>query len=517
MSKFAVAVGILFALSGGLLISMAPDMLSLVLVIVMCLIIAAGFIFGMVPCLRACDGFRKGRKNVSRIASTSSNDYWLVLRQNETLFGHRQLDLWYAEYMENANRQYEHGNTVSDIETVINEETLSTKYWANVCSQIPGTMTGIGLLGTFLGLILGIANIGFSSVGAALDSVETLLSGIELAFYTSIAGVILSILYNVLHKLTWNITYRELGMFMREFHTGIIPSATEQERNILKKEFDQIIERLDRIPRDGGFLSSGSAGVTGDSSTYVLESVQDAMKNGEICFYLQPRCDLNSREIVGAEALTRWERPGVGTLNPVSFMPVLEKSGYIAKLDQYIWEQVCIWLRKVLDDGNRPLPISINVSGTDVLAFDVPAYLKELTKKYAIPPVCFEIEISESVYEKNGTIVKEMEEELRSAGFRVMMDGFRGDFLNIQKLGVSPDAVKLNMSTSEGNLMDLFRQAREMQITLIADRIESMEQMKELRRSGCTQGQGRILYEPMCESEYRKKTGTNKKKKKDKN
>lgn len=514
MVKLAIATGLMFALSGGLLISMAPDMLSLLLVIMMCLIIAAGFCFSMVPCFRVCDGFRKGRKNVARIVGTSASDHWLVLNKNETLFGQKQLDRWYNEYMKNARKQYDSGAIVSDFETVINEDTLSMKYWFSLCSQIPGTMTGLGLLGTFLGLILGIANIGFSSVGAALDSVETLLQGIEIAFYTSIAGVILSILYNLINKLAWNVTFREMGMFMRDFHSGIIPTAAEQERDSHRSEYTAIIERLDRLPKDGGFHISNENSSAGGNEQNVMNSVQEAMKNGEFQFYLQPRCDLNTREIIGAEALIRWDSAKLGVLNPQSFMPVLEKNGFVARLDQYIWDRLCAWIRQNLDDGIRPLPVSINVSSTDILAFDVPGYLKNLLGKYEVPPVQLEIEIGENVYLRNGNIVNEVVSQLRTMGLRVLMDGFNGDFFAIQGLEDCPDMIKLNMAGYKGDLASIFKQARELRVTLVADRIESMEQMKQLRKNGCTQGQGYILYEPMEANKFRKESGMAKKKKK---
>ena len=92
----------------------------------------------------------------------------------------------------------------------INEDILALLTWYNVVSILPGTLTGLGILGTFIGLILGINTIGFGSVDAALESVQGLLKGINIAFYTSISGVILSILFNISYSILRNILFCRL-------------------------------------------------------------------------------------------------------------------------------------------------------------------------------------------------------------------------------------------------------------------------------------------------------------------
>ncbi|MDO5435323.1 MAG: EAL domain-containing protein [Clostridia bacterium] len=498
MNKLAIAIGVLFLLCAGLTVSMVPDMLSLILVILMCIIIFAGFLFGMVPCLNASDGFKRATGRLRRMKETTAEDRWPMLRENSDLFGNTMLNSMFASYMEHADAQYRAGQIVSNIGDTFNDDTLSLKCWQSLCAQIPGTMTGLGLLGTFLGLILGISGIGFSSVTVALDSVETLLSGIELAFYTSIVGVILSILYNLLHRAVWNIAWRQMGLFVREFHNTMIPTAEEQERIRKNEDMAKILERLDRIPKNDGFRVEGDENVIRrNNEQAVMGSIQEAIARGEFCFYLQPRCRLSSRKIVASEALIRWNRPGIGLLNPGSFMPVIEKNGFIARLDQHIWDSIISMQHQRIEAGLHTVPVSINISCTDILAFDVPDYLSGLLQKYDVPPVYLAIEISEAAYLTGGPTVIEVEKKLRAAGFKVIMDGFDGDFMALETLEASPDEAKLNMTTLKGTVEAAFRCAKEKNMVLTAEHIESMEQLASLRKCGCEEGQGYALYEPM--------------------
>lgn len=116
----------------------------------------------------------------------------------------------------------------------------------------PRTLTGLGILGTFVGLLLGLRNISFVTVEAALGSVQSILAGIDTAFYTSIAGVILSILFNITNNVLRNIMNRETGLFLEEFHKTVIPTTDEQARYSSRREVRQILELLDRLPKNTG-------------------------------------------------------------------------------------------------------------------------------------------------------------------------------------------------------------------------------------------------------------------------
>ena len=130
----------------------------------------------------------------------------------------------------------------------------------------------------------------------------------------------------------------------------------------------------------------------------LMPQILNGLQNNEFTFYLQPRYDLNTEKIIGAEALVRWIHPKLGMVAPSVFIPILEKNGYITKLDQYIWNQICAKIRGWIDGGIRPVPISVNISKTDILALDISEVFSDLIQKYRIPPRCIEFDIAQNAY-----------------------------------------------------------------------------------------------------------------------
>ena len=137
----------------------------------------------------------------------------------------------------------------NDIEDTYNEDTISLKIWRGAVNQIPETLTGIGILGTFIGLIIGVGSIGFSSVTAAITSLQTMINGIEIAFYTSIVGIILSICFNLTYKFYWNILLRDLGLFIDDFHKNVIPSEETQMKELQVKYYSTMLAHMPEAPR----------------------------------------------------------------------------------------------------------------------------------------------------------------------------------------------------------------------------------------------------------------------------
>ena len=103
----------------------------------------------------------------------------------------------------------------------------------------------------------------------------------------------------------------------------------------------------------------------------ITDGMETALATGQFEVYLQPKYQIRDGRLAGAEALVRWNHPALGEISPAVFIPVLENNGYITKLDQKIWEDVCAMIRRWIDEGIKPLAISINVTKTDLLAMDV--------------------------------------------------------------------------------------------------------------------------------------------------
>ena len=498
-------------LCGIALAAYAPDGLSRVFIIVMEAVIALGALLGVLPVMQYARGLRTGLKGIERAMENRTGSAWTMLEDAEDFFRQGTLDGIFRTYQEKLRSQRESGQVLSDIDEYVNDDVLALHSWQSIIMQIPGTLTGLGILGTFVGLIIGIRGIGFSTVNAALASVQTLLGGIQVAFYTSICGVILSLLFNFVYRMAWNVMVRDLGMFTEAFHKNVVPPVADQARYRENRSLKQITELLERLPKNPGFSVAagnlGAAAPTGtDAEQILMPQIVTALRDGEFTFHLQPRFDLNTRKIVSGEALVRWNHKKLGVLAPSVFIPLLESNGYITKLDQYIWEQVCVTLRSWIDAGLRPLPISINVTKTDILAMDVAEFFDALVKKYRLPPRSLEIEIAQNAYLQAAGATIDTETRLRQAGFRVVMDGFEGDYISLGNAeGFQADALKLDLRRTDGapaTLTAAFNKGRELKMNLIAEGIENMEQLATLRKCGCTEGQGFFLSKPVTLAEF---------------
>ncbi len=240
----------------------------------------------------------------------------------------------------------------------------------------------------------------------------------------------------------------------------------------------------------------------------LLSEVQHALENEEFIFYVQPQCNMLTGKIIGLESLVRWRHPVRGIVPPGVFIPLLEENGFITNLDLYVWERVCRRLHDWIQAGHRPIPISVNVSRMDIYSIDIAEVFTNLASKYSIDPSLLEIEITESAYAEDYNLIRKVVEDLRKAGFTVLMDDFGSGYSSLNMLkDVNVDVIKidtkfLDMSMESqgrgmGILETIVRMARVMQLGVIAEGVEKIEQVNFLRNIGCVYGQGYYFYRPM--------------------
>lgn len=517
MMRAVVFVLILVTVFGGVALAMySPDGISMFFIGVMEVVLVLGVIFGVMPAVQFTHAFQNALEYIESAARNRSGSTWNVLEKASGLFRQRALDAIFHEYQAKLKTQRESGQILADIDGYINEEALALLSWQSIITQVPGTLTGLGLLGTFIGLVIGIQGIEFSSINMAMTSVRSLLSGIQIAFYTSIAGVILSLMFNILYRFVWNTMLRQLGFFSAEFHRNVVPSVEEQKLYQDKREMRHIIELMERMPLTPGYSAAAGGTISGAhpsdarNEQIILPQILSGLQADEFIFYLQPRVELNTKTIVGAEALVRWNHSKLGLLAPSEFIPLMERNGYITKLDQRIWEKVCIMIREWMDQGLRPLPISINVSKTDILAMEVSSVIPKIAEDYGVSPLDLVIDIAENAYFEASSAVSETVKNLRKKGFVVTVDGFSGDYLALSSVqGFSADMLKIDLrrmqnSQNPSALTSLFAQANKLRIRTVAEGIESMEQLNILRKCGCSEGQGFYLYKAIPPDEYMK-------------
>lgn len=245
MKKETLILGFFFVILCGLLIVFAPDALSMIFVIGQAILMLIGFIFGIFKVSRYSRAFQLGRYTLIQTRKEiQSDDLWLPISKYDNLFQYDPLDKDFINYKNFVfERKKKDTGILPDIEDVINEDTVSIKSWRNIVNQIPETLTGIGILGTFVGLIIGVGRIGFSSVQAAVTSLQTMINGIEIAFYTSIVGIILSILFNLTYKFFWNAMLKDMFLFIDDFHKHVIASEEEQMRELEGKFYTTMLKK----------------------------------------------------------------------------------------------------------------------------------------------------------------------------------------------------------------------------------------------------------------------------------
>lgn len=247
----------------------------------------------------------------------------------------------------------------------------------------------------------------------------------------------------------------------------------------------------------------------------LLADIQKAVEKDEFIFFVQPQYNISNRKIVGGEALVRWKHGLKGMIPPGIFVPVLEKNGFIASLDRTVWKKVCQWLRDWMDRGHQPIPISINVSRIDIFSMDVPAYLMELVSTYELPAKLLKVEITESAYAESNDKIIETVEQLRDAGFLVMMDDFGSGYSSLNMLkSVSVDVLKIDMKFLDinereeekgiGILESVVNMARQMRMPIIVEGVETQKQESFLQKMGCRYTQGYYYNKPLPIDEFEK-------------
>lgn len=236
--------------------------------------------------------------------------------------------------------------------------------------------------------------------------------------------------------------------------------------------------------------------------------MEDALKNGEFCVYLQGQVDIqHGDQITGAEALIRWKRPDLGLEPPSLFVPLFEKNGFIVEIDHYVFEHVCMYLRKRLWEGKPLFKIAVNVSRMTLIQPDFPEQYQKIKNAYGIPDGFLELECTETVVIENLKKFKEVSARLHQYGFHLELDDFGSGYssLNVLK-DIDADVLKLDMVFFQNGLTherervivsSIVAMAGALNMRVVAEGVETMQQVSFLRRIGCNSIQGFIFCRPM--------------------
>lgn len=236
--------------------------------------------------------------------------------------------------------------------------------------------------------------------------------------------------------------------------------------------------------------------------------MQDALNDGEFVIYLQPKLSLKSDAIAGAEALVRWQDPERGLIPPNEFIPFFEKNRFIIDLDLYVFEQVCILLRKWLDAGLTPVPISVNMSRAHLAHSNFLDAYEAICAENEVPPELLEIELTETLVFTNPEVLFQVIDQIHRRGFRCSMDDFGSGYSSLNLLkDLQMDTLKLDRAFFTSQEADNPRErdvvtsvidlAEKLSMTTVAEGVESQKQVDFLKQSSCDMVQGYVFSKPV--------------------
>lgn len=241
---------------------------------------------------------------------------------------------------------------------------------------------------------------------------------------------------------------------------------------------------------------------------FSLDDINQAFDNNEFCFYLQPKCNAETGAIVGAEALVRWNHPEYGLVSPGEFIPLLERESMVTRFDLFIWRSVCEMLSRWDGEGRNLVPVSVNVSMTDIESIDVARVLGDLLDRFSIDARLLQVEITESAIAHNMDVVEETIRDLHARGIAVLMDDFGSAYSSLNMLkDINVDAIKLDMKFVDLNadnaakglkiIESVIDMAYQLRLSIIAEGAQTAEQVSKLRELGCMYIQGYYFYRPL--------------------
>lgn len=238
----------------------------------------------------------------------------------------------------------------------------------------------------------------------------------------------------------------------------------------------------------------------------LTDHMETALERGEFQMFLQTKYGVGENEIVGAEALVRWMHPTRGMIMPGDFIPLFEKNGFIGRLDLYMFQEACKWIQQVIDRGWEPIPVSVNLSTAHFYNPNFLKEFKEVWEEYGFPPSLLELEFTESMMYEKLDGFRDIIEQIHQIGFGCSMDDFGSGYSSLNELSCLPfNVIKLDrrfFMESDRNeqkrttVRYAIQLIKALDMKVVAEGVESMEQVEWLREYGCDIIQGYVFARP---------------------
>ncbi len=246
-------------------------------------------------------------------------------------------------------------------------------------------------------------------------------------------------------------------------------------------------------------------------TTEIEQDMNAAISGKQFVMYLQPKYNLASGNICGAEVLSRWKHPVKGLIQPNDFIPLFERNGFILKLDEYMWEEACRTLAAWRKEGKEPVPLSVNISRYHIKNNDLVSVWKRLLQKYDIKPSDLTLEITETFFYDSGDLY-EVLQKLQDMGFKLEVDDFGAGYSSLNMIRQVPvntikidkDFLDKKLATEKGKIVisHTIAMAKDLQLSVVAEGVETKEHVDFLKSSACDIAQGYYFAKPMPLEEF---------------
>ncbi len=246
----------------------------------------------------------------------------------------------------------------------------------------------------------------------------------------------------------------------------------------------------------------------------ITHNLRSALNNDEFELFYQPKVELASGSLIGAEALLRWRHPRLGMQSPAQFIPVAEQSRLIVPIGEWALREACRQLRQWQAEGLPLVPIAVNVSLVQFLNTDLAGAVRRILTETATGPAELELEITESVFDEGSGRLMQQIRRLRADGVAMSLDDFGTGYSSLRYIREYPfTGIKLDLSFVKRILEDSYSRAicemvirigQELNFQVIAEGIETREQCDLLQSMGCLYGQGYMIAKPLPAAEFRK-------------
>jgi EAL domain-containing protein (putative c-di-GMP-specific phosphodiesterase class I) len=248
----------------------------------------------------------------------------------------------------------------------------------------------------------------------------------------------------------------------------------------------------------------------------LINDFSNALINNEFEVYYQPKFNIKGKipYLSSAEALVRWNHPKLGLITPSSFIPLFEENGLIQKLDYFVWCEVGKKIKEWKDKLGFYVPISVNVSRIDMYEPDFIDTLLKIIKDNDLKPEDLYLEITESAYTSDSNQIIMVAKKLRSLGFLIEMDDFGTGYSSLNMISMLPiDVLKLDMVfvknaygiKNDTKIVEIIIDiAKYLSVPIIAEGVETEEQLNSLKELGCDVIQGYYFSKPIKAKEFEK-------------